>query len=52
MIGVLHVGSLEKRDFTDDDVELLQSAGDRAALAVRGGSRSASAGWRRRSSGA
>ena len=36
VIGVLHVGSLEERDFTDDDVELLQSAGDRAALAVQG----------------
>ena len=36
VIGVLHVGSLEKRDFTDDDVELLMSAGDRAALAIRG----------------
>ena len=35
VIGVLHVGSLEERDFTDDDVELLQSAGDRAALAVQ-----------------
>ena len=35
VIGVMHVGSLEERDFTDDDVELLQSAGDRAALAVQ-----------------
>ena len=36
VIGVLHVGSLEERDFTDDDVELLMSAGDRAALADPG----------------
>ena len=36
VIGVLHVGSLDNRAFTDDDVELLMSAGDRAALAIRG----------------
>ena len=34
VLGVLHVGSLERRDFTDDDVDLLSSAGDRAALAI------------------
>jgi serine phosphatase RsbU (regulator of sigma subunit)/anti-sigma regulatory factor (Ser/Thr protein kinase) len=33
---VLHVGSRDQRVFTDDDVALLQSAGDRAALAVQG----------------
>ena len=36
VIGVLHVGSLKERDFTEDDVDLLLSAGDRAALAIRG----------------
>ncbi len=34
VIGVMHVGTLTPRDFTEDDVELLQSAGDRAALAI------------------
>ena len=34
VIGVLHVGSLTPRRFTDDDATLLQSAGDRAALAI------------------
>jgi serine phosphatase RsbU (regulator of sigma subunit)/anti-sigma regulatory factor (Ser/Thr protein kinase) len=33
-LGVLHVGSLTARDFTDDDRELLQLAADRAALAI------------------
>jgi len=33
-IGVLHVGSLERRVFADDEVELLQLAADRAALAI------------------
>jgi serine phosphatase RsbU (regulator of sigma subunit)/anti-sigma regulatory factor (Ser/Thr protein kinase) len=33
-IGVLHVGTLSARIFDDDDVELLQLAGDRAALAI------------------
>jgi signal transduction histidine kinase len=33
-IGVLHVGSLHHRTFTDDEVELLQLAADRAALAI------------------
>jgi signal transduction histidine kinase len=32
--GVLHVGSLVKRDFRDDEVELLQLVADRAALAI------------------
>jgi anti-sigma regulatory factor (Ser/Thr protein kinase)/putative methionine-R-sulfoxide reductase with GAF domain len=36
VIGVLHVGSLTPRHFTDDDVQLLQRAGDRAALAING----------------
>jgi serine phosphatase RsbU (regulator of sigma subunit) len=34
VIGVMHVGSLTDRDFTSDDVELLQLAADRAATAV------------------
>jgi signal transduction histidine kinase len=34
VIGVLHVGTLIPRRFTDDDVELLQLAGDRAAIAI------------------
>ncbi len=32
--GVLHVGSLVPRRFREDEVELLQLAGDRAALAI------------------
>jgi serine phosphatase RsbU (regulator of sigma subunit) len=35
VIGVLHVGSLTPRQFTDSDVELLQLAADRAAAAVQ-----------------
>jgi sigma-B regulation protein RsbU (phosphoserine phosphatase) len=35
VIGVLHVGSLTARHFSSDDVELLQLAADRAALAVQ-----------------
>jgi phosphoserine phosphatase RsbU/P len=35
VIGVLHVGSLTDREFTGDDVELLQLAADRAAMAVQ-----------------
>jgi sigma-B regulation protein RsbU (phosphoserine phosphatase) len=35
IIGVLHVGSLSGRPFTQEDVELLQLAGDRAAHAVQ-----------------
>jgi sigma-B regulation protein RsbU (phosphoserine phosphatase) len=34
VIGVLHVGSLTGREFGSEDVELLQLAADRAALAV------------------
>src|SRR5829696_5343758 len=34
VIGVLHVGTLAHRRFSDDEVELLQSAADRAALAI------------------
>jgi anti-sigma regulatory factor (Ser/Thr protein kinase) len=34
IVGVLHVGTLVRRDFDDEDVELLQRAGDRAALAI------------------
>ena len=33
-IGVLHVGTLTPRDFTDEDAALLQLAADRAALAI------------------
>jgi anti-sigma regulatory factor (Ser/Thr protein kinase)/putative methionine-R-sulfoxide reductase with GAF domain len=36
VIGVLHVGTLTTRDWLDDDVEVLQRAADRAALAVGG----------------
>jgi len=35
VIGVLHVGSLTPREFTSDDVELLQLAAGRAATAVQ-----------------
>ncbi len=35
VIGVLHVGSLTPRKFTDEDASLLQIAADRAALAVQ-----------------
>ena len=34
VLGVLHVGSLAPRRFTDEDRELLQLAADRAALAI------------------
>jgi serine phosphatase RsbU (regulator of sigma subunit)/anti-sigma regulatory factor (Ser/Thr protein kinase) len=34
VLGVLHVGSLTPRIFTDDDRELLQLAADRAAIAI------------------
>jgi len=34
VVGVLHVGTLTERNFDDEDVELLQRAGDRAALAI------------------
>jgi GAF domain-containing protein/anti-sigma regulatory factor (Ser/Thr protein kinase) len=34
VIGVLHVGTLTPREFTGEDVELLQMAADRAALAI------------------
>lgn len=33
LVGVLHVGSLTRREFTDDDVHLLQLVADRAAWA-------------------
>ncbi len=33
-IGVLHVGMLKHAEFTEDDVSLLQLAGDRIALAI------------------
>jgi GAF domain-containing protein/anti-sigma regulatory factor (Ser/Thr protein kinase) len=34
VIGVLHVGSLTPRDFTAADIELLEAAASRAALAI------------------
>ena len=34
VLGVLHVGTLEPRVFTEDDVELLQLVAARAALAI------------------
>ena len=34
VVGVLHVGTLRERAFDDDDEQLLQRAGDRAALAI------------------
>ena len=34
VIGVLHVGTLVPRIFDEDDVELLQFVGDRAAIAI------------------
>lgn len=35
VIGVLHIGSLKPRRFTDDDVELLRLVADRAGLAAQ-----------------
>jgi signal transduction histidine kinase len=35
VIGVLHVGSFTQREFDEADIELLQLAADRAALAIR-----------------
>jgi serine phosphatase RsbU (regulator of sigma subunit)/anti-sigma regulatory factor (Ser/Thr protein kinase) len=34
LIGVLHVGSLTQREFTDDDIQLLQLVADRVALSI------------------
>ena len=34
VLGVLHVGSLVPREFTDTDIELLQLVAERAALAI------------------
>ena len=36
VLGVLHVGTLTPRRFGEDDVEVLQRAADRAALAIAG----------------
>jgi signal transduction histidine kinase len=33
-IGVIHVGTLKRRDFTRDDIDLLQLAADRIAIAL------------------
>ena len=35
VLGVLHVGTLAEREFSDEDVELLVQAADRVALAIR-----------------
>ncbi|NMO51516.1 SpoIIE family protein phosphatase [Actinoplanes sp. TBRC 11911] len=35
VVGVLHIGTLSPRDFTPDDVQLLQLAADRAGVAGR-----------------
>jgi putative methionine-R-sulfoxide reductase with GAF domain len=35
VIGVLHVGSLTSREFTEDDIELLHLIADRASLAAQ-----------------
>jgi phosphoserine phosphatase RsbU/P len=35
VLGVLHVGTLQPRNFTDDDTALLQLVADRVALATR-----------------
>jgi putative methionine-R-sulfoxide reductase with GAF domain len=37
LVGVLHVGTLEPRSFGSDDVHLLRTVGDRAALAIEHG---------------
>jgi GAF domain-containing protein/anti-sigma regulatory factor (Ser/Thr protein kinase) len=34
ILGVLHVGSVERRTFTDEDATLLQLAGERLAIAI------------------
>ena len=34
VLGVLHVGTLKPREFTDSDAELLQLAGDRIAMVI------------------
>jgi signal transduction histidine kinase len=34
ILGVIHVGALQRRDFTPEDVELLQVVADRVALGV------------------
>ena len=34
LVGVLHVGTLERRDFDSDDIHLLRTVGDRVALAI------------------
>jgi serine phosphatase RsbU (regulator of sigma subunit)/anti-sigma regulatory factor (Ser/Thr protein kinase) len=34
LVGVLHVGTLALREFTEDDARLLQAVADRAALAI------------------
>jgi len=34
VLGVMHVGTLTPRQFTTDDIDLLQLAGDRAAIAI------------------
>lgn len=36
VLGVMHVGTLGNRVFSDEDVDVLRSAADRAALAIHG----------------
>jgi serine phosphatase RsbU (regulator of sigma subunit) len=37
LVGVLHVGTLEQRGFDADDIHLLRTVADRAALAIENG---------------
>jgi phosphoserine phosphatase RsbU/P len=37
LLGVLHIGTLERRNFDSDDIHLLRTVGDRAALAIEHG---------------
>ncbi|HJP66650.1 MAG TPA: GAF domain-containing protein [Actinomycetota bacterium] len=48
VIGVLHVATKEPRQFTDDDVTLLELVGDRVALAVEQVNLYESEAWARR----
>ena len=34
LVGVLHIGTLERRHFDSDDIHLLRTVGDRVALAI------------------
>jgi len=37
LVGVLHIGTLERRGFDSEDIHLLRTVGDRAALAIEHG---------------